>query len=401
MKFKLVLLFLFGAFGTFFSQSNTKQKQAQEKLNASPPAQNNAPEFKSVENVEIKQSAPSPVEESRAEEEEKQTKSRVIPDAQISVQQHQFSNVRQRAMQQNFSRTPALSDQQEMNRVVQYFEKNAPTSFEYHFYKYVAGNYDVRLIKHLNQAEKLKPNNSDVLVQKAAYGWIVSDSVLANTYLKKLVNISKLDQDALNYDLQLLKSLPTNSVLLTHGFDDGFGSFYWNSVRKTRSDIRILSLDLMQSKVYRDSLKNWGFEFPTDHVIDVNFFQAFCRLNADQQLFVSMTFPTPYLAAIQDHISVFGLTFAYEINQDSPHKINDVVRANEVLWETQLSSNLKSTTFGEKGNQLLANYLPLLFLLREHYIQTGATMKLNDIEKMIDFVGIASNRYEKVKQLRR
>lgn len=400
MKLNLVLLCILGTFATSFAQSNTKEKQTQEQLNGAPPAQNNSFEIKSAESPATNQSAPPPVEESH-DVDKQQTKKSVIPTAQISLQQQQFSQIHQRAMHQNFSRTPALPDQEEMNRVVQYFAKNAPTSFEYHFYKYVAGNYDVRLIQHLNQAEKLKPNNSDVLVQKAAYGWIVSDSAVANLYLKKLVKISKLDPDVLNYDLQMLKSLPSNSVLLTHGFDDGFGAYYWNRVQNTRSDVCVLSLDLMQSEVYRDSLIKKGFEFPTSRVIDVEFFKAFCTLNADHQLFVSMTFPKPYLEAIQSDLSVHGLTFAYGVNQRRQLEMSEVIRTNEILWETQFKSSIQQPTYGEKGNQLLANYLPMLFLLRAHYKQSGTTLKLDEIEKMIDLAAIASNRYEKVKQLRR
>lgn len=400
MRLNLVLLCILGTFASSFAQSSTKEKQAQEQLNGAPPAQNNSFEIKSAESPAINQSAPLPVEES-LDVDKHQTKKSVIPTAQISVQQQQFSQVHQRAMHQNYSRTPALPDQEEMNRVVQFFAKNAPTSFEYHFYKYVAGNYDVRLIQHLNHAEKLKPNNSDVLVQKAAYGWIVSDSAVANTYLKKLVKISKLDQDVLNYDLHMLKSLPSNSVLLTHGFDDGFGTYYWNRVQKTRSDVRVLSLDLMQSEVYRDSLKKSGFEFPASRVIDVQFFKEFCALNANRQVFVSMTFPKPYLEAIQSDLSVHGVTFAYRMNQSCKLDMSEVIRTNEILWESQFKSSIQHQSFGEKGNQLLANYLPMLFLLREHYKQSGTTLKLSEVEKMIDLVAIASNRYEKVKQLRR
>lgn len=400
MKLNLVLLCILGTFATSFAQSNTKEKQAQEQLNGAPPTQNNSFEIKPAESPAINQSAPQPVEES-LDVDKHQVKKSTISTAQISVQQQQFSQVHQRAMHQNFSRTPALPDQEEMNRVVQYFAKNAPTSFEYHFYKYVAGNYDVSLIQHLNQAEKLKPNNSDVLVQKAAYGWIVSDSAVANTYLKKLVKISKLNQDVLNYDLQMLKSLPSNSVLLTHGFDDGFGTYYLNRTQKTRFDVRVLSLDLMQSEVYRDSLKKNGFEFPASRVIDIQFFKEFCALNADQQLFVSMTFPKPYLETIQSDLTVHGLTFVYGVNQRRKLEMSEVIRTNEILWESQFKSSIQNQSFGEKGNQLLANYLPMLFLLREHYKQSGATLKLNEVEKMIDFVAIASNQYEKVKQLRR
>lgn len=400
MKINLVLLFLLGTIASSFAQANVGEKQSQGQSNSAPATQNNTLEIKSVESPATNQSAPASEEES-LDVDKTQKKSTGVLSSQITVQQQQFSQVLQRTTHQNFSRTPAISDQEEMNRVVQYFAKNAPESFEYHFYKYVSGNYDVQLINHLNRAEKLRPNNSDVLVQKAAYALIVSDSILAQSYLSKLVQIGKLESDVLKYDRQLISTLPANSVLITHGFDDGFGSYYLNQVEHVRSDVRVLSLDLMQSKAYRDSLVKNGFMLPNNNTIDVDFFREFCALNSGKNLFISMTFPKPYLEVVQSDLSVYGLSFVYRFDLMNELESSSLVLQNERLWETQFKSSIQKQTFGEKGKQLLANYLPMLFLLREHYKQLGATLKLSEIEKMIDLVAISSNRFEKVKQLRR
>ena len=66
-----------------------------------------------------------------------------------------------------------------MDNLVESLEKNAPESFEYHYFKYVAGNYNVVLIDHLKKAEALRPTNSDVNIQIAAYYLIVKDSTNA------------------------------------------------------------------------------------------------------------------------------------------------------------------------------------------------------------------------------
>lgn len=406
MKFYSFLFFFFGTLSVSFTQSNTPAVKNQQELKSAPPVQNNSLEIKSIESQPVEKENTSSDKEESQELEKKKSTTRSVADAQVATQlQQQFSQVHQKAITQNFSRSPGAVEQQEMNRVVLYYEKYAPTSFEYHFFKYVSGNYNVGEVKHLNEAERLKPKNSDVLVQKAAYSLIVADSANVRHYLSKLVDVSKLDADALNYAKQVVNSLPENGVLFTHGFDDGFGSFYWREVKQERPDIRVLSLDFMQSKAYRDSLSEIGFLFPARESIDVDFFKEFCELNSEFNLFISMTFPKPYLAAVQPKLIVCGLTFAYSnptVSNDDTWSFTPAVAVNhnEVLWETYGKSYLQKHEFGEKGKQLAANYLPMLFLLRAHYIQLNDSKKLDQIERMIDFVAVSSNRYRQVKALR-
>ena len=69
-----------------------------------------------------------------------------------AVMSSSFSLSKQQAATQRTQRTPNSMQQEQMNNVVLQLEENSPESFEFHYYKYVAGNYNVDLIEHLKKS---------------------------------------------------------------------------------------------------------------------------------------------------------------------------------------------------------------------------------------------------------
>jgi hypothetical protein len=172
--------------------------------------------------------------------ESKQEKALLDKDVDQSINQSQkvsqssvsFTLTKQQSSSQRTQRTPSAAQQTQMNQVVDDLEQNAPESFEFHYFKYVAGNYNVGLVDDLKKAESLRPQNSDVQIQLAAYNIIVNDPKNAKVYLEKLVKSTRLSQEVLDYAEDLLKSVPDNGTLITHGFDDTYACYYLQSVRK-------------------------------------------------------------------------------------------------------------------------------------------------------------------------
>lgn len=357
-------------------QNNSSVTEEEEKIRLEVPATNTMPDLMR----EAEQASP-----------RKKEKMSVSKESSISSS-GKFSNSRKIASTQLTSRSPSPMQQQEMDEAVGFYKANAPESFEYHYFKYAGGNYDISLFPHLQKAMALKPNNSDVIAQVAAYNIIVNDSVEAAKNLTQLVEIGKIEPEVLNYGTDMLTSVPTGGVLLTHGFDDSYSAFYLNSVAHLRTDVKVISLDFMQSKVYRDSLKNDGFKIPASNTVDVAFMREFCASNEDKNLFISMTFPKPYLAPLADKLNIHGLVFSYGVKQSA------ILEDNEVLWDKILKNDFTFKT--EKGKQLSSNYLPLLFYLRESYQNAGLMEKVAEIDKAIDCIGVQSNKFSKVNSMR-
>ena len=306
-----------------------------------------------------------------------------------------FSLSKQQAATQRTQRTPNSIQQEQMNNVVLQLEENSPESFEFHYYKYVAGNYNVDLIEHLKKAEALRPANSDVQIQLAAYYLIMKDSKNALIYMDKIIASTRLSKDVIDYAEDLIQSAPENGTLITHGFDDSFATAYVQLSKKIRSDVKLISLDFLQSEKYQQNLKSEGFNLPSRTIIDVAYFQDFCYKNALKNLSISMTVPKEYLTGIQEKLFVVGLGFEYHTDLT----FNNYYK-NDYLWNEVLTKKLIDNSINEKAKTLSSNYLPMLLHLRKVYVETGEKQKVIEIDKSLDKVAVQCKKYDQVQKLK-
>ncbi|MES2587533.1 MAG: hypothetical protein V4622_01055 [Bacteroidota bacterium] len=283
-----------------------------------------------------------------------------------------FMQVKVAASTQTTQRSATIEQQVEMQEILNDYQQSAPNSFEYHYFKYVSGNYNVDLIGELNQAYKLKPKSTEVQIQYAAFNFIKNDEKNLKKNLENLLEAKKIDAEVLLYSENLLESVCQNGVLLTHGFDDTYSTLYVQKNKNKRSDVQIISLDFMQSDYYKNSLKSLGYKIPIAQVIDVDFFKSFCELNADKKLQISMTFPKPYLKAISDKISVLGLSMIYNEN------IVNLAGKNEEIYKKIDNSNALDSYTTEKAKKLSSNYLPMLLSLKKEYESDSYRLKENN-----------------------
>ncbi|MDG1333191.1 MAG: hypothetical protein P8P74_12730 [Crocinitomicaceae bacterium] len=305
-----------------------------------------------------------------------------------------FSSTYSTSDTQRTSRSPSIQQQVQMNQAVDYFEVNAPGSFESHYFKYVAGNYNTELISDLKAAENIRPNNADVHVQLAGYYMIEEDVDSALIYTEKLRESNRLADNVVSYSEDILRSVPESGTLITHGFDDGYGSYYAQNSVGVRQDVTLVSLDFLQSDTYKEELKEKGFELPESDVVDVDYLAEFCSMNVEKNLSISLTMPKEYFQAIQDKLYVVGLVFEYH-----PESFDNFSR-NDFLWNNSMEKDVIANPIDEKGRQLSANYLPMLLHLRKVYQVTGEEKKLKEVDEVSDQVGVQCRKYEQVQKVK-
>lgn len=307
---------------------------------------------------------------------------------------YRFSTTKTDASIQRSQRTPSFDQQIQMDEAVDYFESNSPNSFEFHYFKYVSGNYNVSLINHLKEAEEIRPENTDVQVQMAAYNIIKRNNDSAIGYLDKLKAAGRLSENVLYYAEDILLSVPENGVLITHGFDDSYATWYKQNSSDVRKDVTIISLDFMQSDLYRALLKEDGFKIPESKIVDVDFLKAFCELNPTKKISISLTTPKEYFKPLQSNLYLTGLVFEYHTDTFDNYYRNDD------LWNSTLKKYLVENAVDEKSKQLSSNYLPMLLQLRKVYVKTGNKAKLKDVDEASDKVSVQCKKYEQVQQMK-
>ena len=306
-----------------------------------------------------------------------------------------FTLAKQMASSQRSQRSPTVDQQVQMDNLVQVLEKSSPESFEYHYFKFVAGNYSVALVEHLKKAELLRPTNPDVHIQFVAYYWCMNEKRKALPYLEKLMGSGRLNWSILNYSKDLLRSVPSQGTLVTHGMEDSYACLYLQISEGIRTDVNVISLDLLQSEAVQKQLLVYGFNLPQNSTIDVAYLSDFCVQNNTRNIALSMTIPKEYLIPIQENLFVTGLVLEYKTDLSYQNSAR-----NEYLWNYEFIKLIIMDASNEKERQLTANYLPMLLILRNTYKLTNETEKLAFVEKALNQVAVQSRKQEQIQKMK-
>lgn len=290
-------------------------------------------------------------------------------------------------------KSPTKIELQDMQSQLEILKLSNAQSFEYNLLNYQVGNYDFSRIESLKAAEQLQPNNVSVLKELSAYSYIMNDEVALKKYLNKLSSQQFFSKDLQLYAENTLQSLPMNSILITHGEKDTYPLLIQQKIKNTRSDVEIISLDHLQSEEYKKRLQKKGFLFPKNDFIDTRFFESFMELNSSKNIIVATSVPRPYLIIGGKSVVTVGMGLSF----NSSNKYDDV--SNQKLYEKSMKTMINQHVLQSKEKQLLGNYLPFLFSVRNSYITKNDVKKITETETLILKIAQLSNKYQQVNSL--
>jgi len=288
-----------------------------------------------------------------------------------------FSLVRQNSKANKFQRTPLAAEQAEMDSKVKQLELIAPDSWEYKLSFYSAGNYNLNRASAIEQAYSMNPDNLEVQKQYLSLKYINGDTVNSGNTLSLMSLNEDISLAVERYTSDVLTSCTMNSTLITHGFEDTYGALFNQFSHQQRTDVKVISLDFLQSPQYRKALEEKGYVLPKSSKIDVGYLSQFCYLNAEKELFLSVTIPRTYLDPLSKQLFPVGLTFQYI---DAPAE--DLPIRQEDLWFYQL--NKYGLNEGEERSKFAMNYMPMLMYLEAKYVQEGNELLLLQIRESMD-----------------
>ena len=290
-----------------------------------------------------------------------------------------FSLVRQNSKFNKFQRTPLPAEQSEMDAKVKQLELISPNSWEYHLAYFAAGNYNLNRSQALEKAYQMNPENLEVQKQYVSLKYMEGDTLSAQNMLSTMSLNELISLEVERYTSDVLTSCSMNSTLITHGFEDTYGTLFNQFSHQQRMDVNVVSLDFLQSPQYRITLEEKGYVLPKTTKIDVGYLSQFCYLNADKELFLSVTIPRTYFEPISKKLFPVGVTFQYA---NAPAE--DLPDRQENMWFYQL--NKFGLAEGEDRSKFALNYIPLLLYLEQKYIQEGNEVLLLQVRDSMDFI---------------
>jgi hypothetical protein len=290
-----------------------------------------------------------------------------------------FSLVRQNSKSNKFQRTPLAAEQAEMDSKVKQLELISPNSWEYQLSYYASGNYNLDRSPALEKAYQMNPENLEVQKQYVSLKLMNGDTISTENALSLMSVNEVISLEVETYTSDVLTSCTMNSTLITHGFEDTYGALLNQFSHQQRMDVKILSLDFMQSPQYRKKLEGLGYVLPKSSKIDIGYLGQFCALNADKELFLSVTIPRNYLEPLSKKLFPVGLTFQY-----TDKAAEDLPIRQENLWFEQF--NKYGLTEDEQRSKFAMNYMPMLMYLEAKYVREGNDVLLQQIRESMDYI---------------
>ncbi len=321
-------------------------------------------------------------------------------DSNESVQQlkgakYQFESSYSNSRHQLTRRSASPEEVFNMKQGAQLYANMLPGSFEKHFYTYLLSKYDPKQFPELQQAAKLEPNRTEVQQELAVYGVAVNNQQLADSVALEMIAQNKISGGLLSYAEDMVNSVPTNGTLLLHGYTELIPVNYEvNSLGRT--DIQLISVDLMQSQTYQASLTAQGFVMPASSFVDTTFVQTFCALNSSKNIYMSMSFPKEYFRGMTSSLNTVGLTFAYD--QSTSFDYN---AWNISLVETKWKKYEIGLGKDQQSDALSANYLPALISVARLYEEYNKTEDAKEINHIIMSVATRARKTGQLSKIKR
>jgi hypothetical protein len=310
----------------------------------------------------------------------------------MEVLNQNFSSVYDEIRMQGNQRNPTAEQQEELNKTLQTIETIDSNSFDYHIMKVKAGNYEVNNFYHLAKANQLNALNIEVQRQLLAYYTITADTTSMKLTLDNQFKNKQIPTEHIDYGSDVINSLPLNSTVITHSFDDSYSVLFHQLSNQERQDVTVINLDFCQSKNYRDLLVKKGYQIAYDGKIDTKFLADFVVQNPSKNINLAMTLPKDYFLNQTEALAICGLVFA-------PGNEMSLEGFNQSLWETRLSKKVLFTET-ELGKRLSKNYLPLLLDLSQYYQEKNQLDKKREIDDWITKIGKKTNVSDQLKKLK-
>jgi len=219
---------------------------------------------------------------------------------------------------------------------------------------YDQGNFNADRATELNEALRLNPNHPEGLKLKVANSLVTGDTLTVLNTLNKMKSLRLIPDVMTCYAVDLIKSVPENTTLITHGTLDTYSAIQ-EQVALRRNSIDVISLDLLQSEQYRALLLKKGFTIPVQSIVDVTYLGDLIRVNPSKRFAFSMTIPSDYLVQFEQGLAPNGLVFLYPNTQSN----EQILQTNEQFMDS-FSYMDCGVELDESIAALKQNYLPMI-----------------------------------------
>jgi hypothetical protein len=269
------------------------------------------------------------------------------------------------------------TNQLKLDLIVEQLESSYGQTFDYYYAAYLNSNRNPDSFSLLQKAAEVYPNNELLNRDFIFHYEVVNDVGKRNIYIKKLYETNTVEAGLMEYNYNVLMSVPKNGVLLTYGSDDTYPIYIWQHIKKIRTDVIVINIEMLGHEVYRSSKsKEYGLSITWKQNI-INTAEYVIKNNSDRTICLGHTISQTLLQRNKDHLYVTGLTYQYA------DKNIENISITEKNVENFKTTELKKTAVYSTLGKLNANYLVPYITLLEFYNATEQSTKASETKTLI------------------
>jgi hypothetical protein len=269
------------------------------------------------------------------------------------------------------SRELSSAQRKELDNTLKKMYEKTGSSFSYNYAYYLHCEKRDEGLTYLDKAYAINPNNPD-LWDDMLYKAILTNSISEKKlFALKLADVGYYSAAIMEYNTNVLNSIPQNGVLITYGQLDTYPIYILQEKFNHRTDVRVVCMEWLNSEKYRNRLSSFfGSEKFNALSQQTTLVQLIPLLG--NAVYVTLTVPPNQIGSLKTNLFCTGLAFKYST---TPLANLDVLAFN---WE-----NLFEKKHFSSGELINRNYLLPLALLRSYYAQTSNMTKQAEAENQL------------------
>lgn len=282
-----------------------------------------------------------------------------------------------------------------LEKIVTSMEKNVPTSFEYHYVKWMNGNNDLSLFPFLEKAYTINPKRTEPLLSMAYYYEIKGDYTSKKKFAAQYYNSGDFSAGLLIYGTNLLSGLEKEAIILTEGDKDTDAMLLLQQGKETRTDVQLINLNLLMIKEYRNrifielEIPEWKSDpLKSDYDYDIYKTSIVDHISNNKKgrpVYVAASVSERFAGPASLYLYPTGLALRY--SKTSFDNQTMLIENFEKKYQLDYLIHYPSGDMSEANvHQFNINYLSALFMLNDYYVGQENKTKADYYQNLAEHV---------------
>lgn len=292
----------------------------------------------------------------------------------------------------------------DLEKIASEIEANVPNTYTSNIITYWQKKWEENAFKYLEAAYKIAPDRYETYHSFLSHYEMQGNSAKAQEFAQKWYESGMLSNIVLSWSYNLLMSVESDGILLTHGDNDTYYPWVLQHVQGVQRGVKILNIHLLQIEDYQNKIfSDLGLPKFSKKLEDFKDYKAYQIAlmnhlfdNSKRPVYLANSISPELKKSFEDKLYVTGLASLYcERNIDNLAIVKNNIENN--FATDYLKINLVYDISQGSMNYMNMMYLESYLLLYKHYKESGETEKANRIKATVTKIAKDANRLNDVK----